>query len=321
MIDQVLLQMFRDTELSRPRHAEPGRLTRFGRKVYAQNDEDGILAEIFRRIGVTTRSFVEFGVGAGLECNSLWLLLQGWHGLWIEADEGCCKSLSASHARWLADGSLTLKQEFLTAGNINEVIGERFSGEIDLLSIDLDSNDYWVWKAIEIIKPRTVVIEYNANWPPPAAISVAPEHHGPWNGTNYFGASLSALAQLGAQKGYDLVGCSLSGVNAFFVRRDLVADRFHAPGSAEEHYEPARYFLSALTAGHRAGVGDLVTFEPQTQAQRRAAPAERWPATQGRAGSSDRLTEGTVQQVHHGVADAPALLSIETSTKHRQDRP
>ncbi len=158
-MDQVTLQMFRDNELARPRHAVPGRLTRFGRKVYAQNDEDGILAEIFRRIGSTTNSFVEFGVEAGLECNSLWLLLQGWRGLWIEADDGHCQRMCASHSPWLASGSLTIKQDFISASNVNELISNQFTGEIDLLSIDLDSNDYWVWKAIDIISPRVVVIE------------------------------------------------------------------------------------------------------------------------------------------------------------------
>ena len=257
----VALHALRAELLAQPRYADEKRLSRFGYKVYSQNDEDGILAEIFRRIGVGERTFVEFGVGDGLECNSIWLLMQGWSGLWIEANEKSLKKIRESHQTWLKNRSLHLIDAFITADNINALISGRYKGEIDLLSIDVDYNDYWIWKAISVVNPRVVCIEYNAAWAPPAAVTVPYDANGGWNGKNYFGASLSALAKLGAQKGYDLAGCCLAGVNAFFVRRDLVQDRFFLPGSAEAHYEPARYFLCGIASGHPPAVGQLVIVD------------------------------------------------------------
>lgn len=253
---------FRQRELERPRHADPRRLTRFGGKAYSQSDEDGILAEIFRRIGTEHRRFLEIGVHDGLECNSLWLLMQGWTGSWIEASGTCCTRISATHTHWIEPGSLHLTNERATVENIDRLVAESSGGApLDVLSIDIDFNDYWVWDALQDADPRVVVIEYNASWPPPAAIAIPYDPQAEWKGDNRFGASLAALAALGRRKGYDLVGCSLSGVNAFFVRHDLVADKFLNPGSAEEHYEPPRYFLCPLLSGHPAAVGPVVPVD------------------------------------------------------------
>ncbi len=246
--------------LLEPRYSEKGRLLRHGAKVFSQADEDGILAEIFHRIGNRGRTFVEFGVGNGLECNSAWLVMQGWRGLWIEQAHVHCEAIRKSFSSLLGNEALILIQERITSENINRLIASAFPvSEIDLLSIDIDYNDYWIWKAIEVVTPRVVVIEYNASWIPPASITVPYDADRKWNGTNYFGASLGALTKLGAEKGYALVGCTLSGVNAFFVRNDLLSDKFHAPGSAEEHYEPPRYYLCSLPSGHPPTVGPVET--------------------------------------------------------------
>jgi hypothetical protein len=101
-----------------------------------------------------------------------------------------------------------------------------------------------------------VVIEYNASWPPHIRKTVAQAPRG-WDGTNYYGASLGALEALGREKGYCLVGCSLSGVNAFFVREDLVGDGFCPPFTAENHYEPPRYYMNS-PIGHPPGIGPWV---------------------------------------------------------------
>lgn len=261
-MDLTAILRLRAEELAKPRNADPRRLTHHGYKAYSQNDEDGILAEIFRRIGTTDRSFVEFGVEHGVQCNSLWLLMQGWSGLWIEGSERHVKTMLKSHAHWLQSGHLAVCRAFITAENINELIGARYKDrEIDLLSIDIDFNDFWVWRAIEVVKPRVVVIEYNATWAPPASITVPYSPTRMWQGDNYCGASLGALARLGEHKGYSLVGCCLAGVNAFFVRNDLLQGRFLNPGALEDHYEPARYHFGFLPSGHRPGVGPLVTIE------------------------------------------------------------
>lgn len=101
-------------------------------------------------------------------------------------------------------------------------------GEIDLLSIDIDGNDYWVWKAMTAIRPRVVVIEYNSSFGPDRSVTVAYDpsfrRYEKHPSGLYYGASLQALNKLAAQKGYFLAGCDSAGVNAFFVRDDL-ADR------------------------------------------------------------------------------------------------
>jgi len=244
-------------EVAKPRHADPRRLTRHGYKVYSQNDEDGIIAEIFSRIGMTNRIFVEFGVETGVECNTVKLLVEGWRGLWIEADPASAASIRDIFSSFIASRQLTLVESRVTAENIDALIASGgIVGEIDLLSIDIDYNDYWVWRAIKQINPRLVAIEYNATFRPPMSIVVPYRPDGRWDGaTNYYGASLEALVRLGRQKGYRVVGCSLAGVNAFFVREDLCGAKFLEPATAQEHYEPPRHFLYLLPSGHRSRPG------------------------------------------------------------------
>jgi hypothetical protein len=255
----ILLYAIWQEEKRSDRNADPRRLIPYGRKAFSQADEDGIIAEIFRRIGTSTRRFVEFGVQDGIESNTTWLLMQGWSGLWMEADDASCDAVRKNFAEAIADRKLTLTQSFVNTDNIERLILDRFpDGEIDVLSIDIDSNDYWVWEALtRLVRPRLVVIEYNAQWPPPASLVIPYKPDRRWNGTSHYGASLSALAALGKRKGYDLVGCSVSGVNAFFVRQDLTGDHFVSPGSAEDHYEPPRFFLAGMNFGHRPAFGPV----------------------------------------------------------------
>ena len=115
-----------------------------------------------------------------------------------------------------------------------------------------------MWQAITAVRPRLVVIEYNASLRPPLSLTVPYDPDARWNGSSFYGASLEALVRLGARKGYRLVGCSIAGVNAFFVRADLCADRFLEPATAQEHYEPARHYFHMLPAGHRSRPGPFV---------------------------------------------------------------
>jgi hypothetical protein len=249
---------FWSEELAKARYADPKCLLRCGFKVYSQGDEDGIIQEIFGRIGETERRFVEFGVGSGIECNSVKLLVEGWRGLWIEASDDSVAAIRRGMAAFIDERRLVLRHGKVTAENINALIAEAgFSGEIDLLSIDIDGNDYWVWNALAVIAPRAVVIEYNATLRPPLSLVVPYDANASWAGDNYFGASLEALVRLGRRKGYRIVACSFSGVNAFFVRDDLYGEKFLAPATAERHYEPPRYFFRP-TAGHRPRPGRYV---------------------------------------------------------------
>jgi hypothetical protein len=255
-------QNYCQSVLAQARYQDPRRLLRHGYKVHSQTDEDGILQEIFRRIGTTNRRLVELGVGNGLENNTLFLLLQGWGGLWIEGDARKAAFIRRKLAPLIAHGTLAVDQQVISATNADACIAAHGAeGEIDLLSIDLDGNDYHVLKAIGSVSPRVVVAEYNAKFPPQVAWVMAQNERHRWDGSDYFGASLQSLAQMMDARGYKLVGCNITGVNAFFVRADQVnEERFCPPFTAENHYEPPRYFLLAgFSAGHRANFGP---FEP-----------------------------------------------------------
>ncbi|WP_420634729.1 hypothetical protein [Candidatus Palauibacter sp.] len=211
-------------------------------KVSSQNGEDGLLAFIFGEVGVTNRRFVEFGVGDGRECNcanlAIWF---GWSGLMIEGDSVAAQRAREYYATLTRpDGDeLCVRQAHVTAENINETIASAgLRGEIDLLSIDIDGNDYWLWEAIDIVDPRVVVIEYNGSFGL-RSISVPydPEfvrfrkHRSGW----YHGASVGALAKLGERKGYALVGTDSRGVNVFFVRKNVLGGRLRALGAGDAY--------------------------------------------------------------------------------------
>lgn len=222
----------------------------YGFKVYSQNDEDGIIEEIFNRVSTTNKIFIEFGVQNGLECNSHYLLFKGWRGLWI--DGGHEEEIQEKFAPVIANGQLKFLQAFITRENINELfIKCGFEGEIDLLSIDIDGNDYHVWQAINVVNPRVVVVEYNAKFPPNLDWKQAYNKRHIWDGSDWHGASLKALELLGRKLGYQLVGTGFTGGNAFFVREDLAKDLFIKPATAENLYNPARYHILYAT-GHPA---------------------------------------------------------------------
>ncbi|MDO8878318.1 MAG: hypothetical protein Q8M24_12845 [Pseudolabrys sp.] len=260
LLRRMEAERYRLQDLANPRYADSRRLIRHGFKVYSQADEDGIIQEIFNRIGVTSRTFIEFGVESGIECNTVKLLTEGWSGLWIDGSDRHAAEIRRTFEPRLAAGQLKLHGAIVSAENINSLIAQaEIAGDIDLLSIDIDYNDYWVWKAIETVTPRVVVIEYNATLRPPMSLVVPYEPARKWDGTNYFGASLEALVRLGRDKGYRVVGCNYAGVNAFFVRDDVAGDHFLDPATAEEHYEPPRYFYAFQSAGHRARPGPYVS--------------------------------------------------------------
>jgi hypothetical protein len=237
--------------LAEPRFTDPKRLERHGFKAFSQNDEDGIIDEIFRRICIEQARFVEIGVGDGLENNTVFLLYQGWTGLWIEASQRQYRAIARNLQPAIASRQLRVCHAAATPANVNRLLEDGGAhGVVDLLSIDIDGNDYYVIEAIQTINPRVIVAEYNATMPPPVKwLMKSDDRARAWQGHNYFGASLKSLEGLMTNKGYNLVGCSIIGTNAFFVRSDLTADHFSMPFTAEEHYHPLRLFLSGAFQG------------------------------------------------------------------------
>jgi hypothetical protein len=235
------------------RYRDPLRLHRNAGQTNSQNGEDGMIAEIFARIGITDRSFVEIGIGDGLENNSAALLAQGWSGLWID---GSREFLARGDelGRW--GDALRHEVAFVSRENIAEILlRHRVPREIDLLAVDIDMNTYHVWDALSEWRPRVVVVEYNASILPAIEWVVPYTASSIWDGSARYGASLKSFELLGQRLGYALIGCDMAGVNAFFVREDLAGHRFAAPFDAQNHYEPPRYWLSAR-AGHRRAVLD-----------------------------------------------------------------
>ncbi len=234
-----------------PKYSNPLSLMPHGRKMFSQNDEDGIIIEIFRRIGTTNQTFVEFGCGDGIENISYALLFQGWNGLWIDGSPKNINKIHKGLPKTIASGQLKVVESFITLDNINALISSNISdSEIDLLSVDLDGNDYFIWDAITCISPRVLIMEYNAKFIPPVryCMEYDPKHQ--WDYTDHGGVSLQFIKEQAATKGYSLVGCCLAGANAFCVRNDLLGEKFEAPYTAKKHYEPARPHFAKIKAGH-----------------------------------------------------------------------
>lgn len=226
-----------------PKYDNPKRLSKSEFQIYSQNGEDGIIQEIFKRIGTTNKYFIEFGSQNGLECNTLLLLIQGWSGCWMDGSATNINFIK-NKFNFLIDNKLIAKEAFITAENIESLLSSiGVPKEPDVLSIDIDGNDYWVWKAINKYSPRLVVIEYNSIFRPPIEFITKYEAQKKYEINSHFGASLKSLEKLGQKKGYKLVACNFTGANAFFVREDLVSNLFFEPYTAENHYEPPRYFL------------------------------------------------------------------------------
>jgi hypothetical protein len=209
-------------------------LNAFEKRYYSQNGEDGLIEIIFEKIGTSKRFCVEFGIQPH-EGNSMYLRARGWDVLWMDT---------------MGDGT-TIKKETITAENINQLF-DKYSvpEEFDILSIDIDSNDYWVWKAIKGYSPRLVIIEYNSSVPLTESKSVVYDPQASWDGSNYFSASLLAFKRLGESKGYTLICCDNSGTNAFFVRNDLVQNHFVVK-DLEQIYRPPSF--GKKVGGKRAG--------------------------------------------------------------------
>jgi hypothetical protein len=213
-------------------------------RVHSQNGEDGLMLYIFSQIGVTNQKFIEFGIGDGTECISANLLINfGWSGLMIEGSKAYAENATKyynTHPK--VQGEVKILNKFITKDNINSLFKEGgIEGEIDLLSIDIDGNDYWVWKEIEVISPRVVIIEYNATFGKEKALTVEYdpsfmrlEKH---KSGYYHGASLKALEELGKEKGYHLIGCDSEGVNAIFIRNDINLGNLKTVTSEEAYYE------------------------------------------------------------------------------------
>ena len=195
-------------------------------KIFSQFGEDGIIDYLIKSLKIEEKNFIEFGVENYEEANTRFLLeSRNWSGLIFDSSKEHINFIKGKNYYWRQN--LIAKCEFITSENINSLIQEHNGDrEVGLLSIDVDGNDYWIWKAINGIIPKIVVIEYNARLGKKKSI-VTPykkdfnrikEHHS----SIYFGASLIAIYKLAKEKNYSLVGTNINGSNAFCVHNDVL---------------------------------------------------------------------------------------------------
>lgn len=213
-------------------------------KINSQWGEDGIIDWLVERANIprNSRSFIEFGVQDYREANTRFLMQnRNWRGLIMDGNADMVEAVKEDGLAWAYD--LTVLPAFITRENINTLIAKSgFSGEIGLLSIDIDGNDYWAWEAIDIINPIIVICEYNAVFGDlhPISVPYDPE----FNRTKkhysnlYFGASIGALQYLASRKGYRFVGTTLAANDSFFVREDY-ANRFVDESLRDIRAEPS----------------------------------------------------------------------------------
>lgn len=194
-------------------------------QVFSQRGEDGVIQYLINKIDIPNKIFVEFGVETYTESNTRFLLINNnWSGLVIDGSKDNINFIKSDYIYWKYD--ITAVESFITKDNINKIISEYTKiVDIGILSVDIDGNDYWIWKEIDCIKPRIVICEYNSAFGKDKKVTVPykedfvrrNEHFSDL----YFGASLAAFCELAEEKGYDFIGTTSAGVNAYFVRKDL----------------------------------------------------------------------------------------------------
>lgn len=197
-----------------------------GFRVFSQFEEDGKLLFIFSVTGMQNKTFVEIGSDDGVNSNSANLYFNfGWHGLFIDGNPASIKRgrkfFSKYPHPWFYKPQF--KCAIVKRENVNELIkGAGIEGEIGLLSIDIDGNDYWIWDAIDVINPRVVIIEtHNEFGMNNIVVPYNPDYSFPGKHPIYHGASPVAMNNLGRRKGYRLVGANDLGFNFIFIRNGI----------------------------------------------------------------------------------------------------
>ena len=196
-----------------------------GFRRYSEFEEDGILLYVFSLVPPINRTCVEICAGDGRQCNTANLIMNhGWWGHLFDGNERQVKVgrelFRKSKDTFVYPPRFT--HAWITAENVNDLIAHSGArGPIDLLSLDIDGMDYWVWKAITVIEPQVVVCETHNLIPADKALTVPYDPDFVWESESYRSASLAAMCKLGREKGYRLVGTHRFGFNAFFIKNGV----------------------------------------------------------------------------------------------------
>jgi hypothetical protein len=283
--DELLLAIGRLESHVLAANTKPDKLEDIEFRVFSQFGEDGILQHLIRNIGPHPDSFVEIGTGDYRESNTRFLVQNNnWRGLVIDGGESHLKFVLGTGMAWRHD--VEPVSAFVTRENVNALIKDNgYEGDIGVLSIDVDGNDYHLWEAVDVVNPAIVVIEYNALFGATATISVpydpafvnSEAHYSQL----YFGASLGAFVHLAHQRGYRFIGCSSNGANSFFVRDDIAGS---LPSlTSAEGYRASRFLTSRNPDGTMSRmrsvedrlklIGDLAVVDVSTGATTTVAAA------------------------------------------------
>jgi hypothetical protein len=242
---------------------DPIGIEAFEASLLSQNGEDGIVELVFALIGFNSRRAIEIGFAATEATLLNVAFAHRLHSLFIDGSNDTCR-LAAAMFAVMRSPFMSAVNAFITVENVNEVIAKQgFSGEIDALSIDVDGNDYWLMKAIEVVNPRLIVAEYNDRLGPNASISIQYDPLFDFSKSPhdfYQGASLAALNKLAEQRGYRLIGCERSGTNAFFLRSDIDAERIPTKTTLEAFRYHARSVASGYNETERQNIIDSLPF-------------------------------------------------------------
>lgn len=213
---------------------EQKRLTKFESlrdvefKVFSQWGDDGIIQFLVNNLDIPNQTFVEFGVANYTEANTRFLLINNnWSGLVMDGSQKNIEYIQSDEIYWQYD--LQAKHAFIDRDNVNDLITSAgFGEELGLLHIDIDGNDYWVWKALNNVRPVIVIVEYNSLFGPDNAWTTPYDAgfvRGKYHYSNLcYGSSITSLCDLAEEKGYYFIGSNSAGNNAYFVRKDKIKD-------------------------------------------------------------------------------------------------
>ena len=222
-------------------------------KVFSQFGDDGIIQWLIHNLDIPNKTFIEFGVGNYGESNTRFLMMNdNWTGFVMDGSQENINHIRSSDYFWKYE--LEAEATFIDCENINDLIlKQNFDKEVGILHIDLDGNDYWVWKSIDVIEPVVVIVEYNSLFGKDRSITIpydknydrSKAHHS----NLYFGVSLRALEALADSKGYDFIGCNSAGNNAYFVKRSKLNESV-VKKTLEEGYVLSKFRESRDRSGN-----------------------------------------------------------------------
>ena len=217
---------------------------RYGKKMFSQADEDGITLEIIKRLNIKKGNFIEFGVGDGLQNNTIILLSLGWQGIWFGGENIVINTKKSNR--------LTFYQNFITLKNILDLTKYALTkiNTIELISLDLDGNDYYFIEELlkNGIRPKVFIAEYNSKFIPPVEFVIEYNEDHKWKNNDYYGCSLASLDKMFKKYGYRLICCNAaSGSNCFFVQDKYMNLFDDVPNNiddifVEPNYKPYHYY-------------------------------------------------------------------------------